>query len=894
MHLSLHALTIGFMALGGALAAPGFLVELNADTSFDSFYERLAADNIASVPKVNISSPVFNGVSFQLTSKVPVEYNLPSDYFASLASVANFWPMDVSNKTIDNQAAAAPEKIKRGKINPIPVGVVWRLDGDAYNIFTPWTAIHNMTGVNNVHAKGITGSDTVIAIIDSGVDYTHDALGGDGFGPGHKVIGGYDFIGDDATYAGGFHPSADPMDHDGHGTAAAGIAAGKGFQYRGVAPDAKILAYRAFDSSGETYTTNDIIIAAMTRAYNDGADVISMSFGGPFPYKNNPLGLVASRISSQGVIMSVAAGNAGLQGAYLANFGGGGGSSISVGAVESEYTVTWPVLATSVDYKNKFKFAYLPTNGSNFVVTGQLGAVYLDIPACSLKPTGVKPNGTVVLIANRDTACTDQEQFANIQKLGYSYGFLVNGPSHSMLYNFNVKYNDKLLGGAFIDAKYAAPLKNILSKDKTLITTVVQANDPIPIQSTFVGAGYNDRITEWGPTDDSFLYPSISAPGGNVLAPNLLNNYGAVSGTSFAAPYLSGCAALYLSSRGISRSKGNNYPGVANDFRRALLSTGKTLEFYDGTQHVPGVQAPLIQQGAGIVDAVKLTQSKVTLLSDPVIHLNDTQFRSSVHAITIKNNGQSVLTYSASHTAGTTVTAISNGGANAFPPPLTTSSQATVYMLPSKWVLLPGRSATIYAYFSLPKRTASEGTVYAGKVTINVSNGESIGVPYMGVQQITSQLNPLADSAATIYRLNDDATDVIPQSTPIAPFNLKQGDFPFLNPILNYGTREFSIDLVKPNYNLATDFTPDPVKGSRNFAGFAGSQDDVAGPTVYPMYYIGRQEYGLQTPVMTFADGSEIPSGSYKVMVRALKAFSDRRKQSSWQIQLSDTFTIQN
>ena len=47
--------------------------------------------------------------------------------------------------------------------------------------------------------------------IDTGIDYTHPSLGG-GFGPGHKVIGGYDFVGDAFTGSNTPQPDDDPMD----------------------------------------------------------------------------------------------------------------------------------------------------------------------------------------------------------------------------------------------------------------------------------------------------------------------------------------------------------------------------------------------------------------------------------------------------------------------------------------------------------------------------------------------------------------------------------------------------------------------------------------------------------------------------------------------------------
>jgi len=81
---------------------------------------------------------------------------------------------------------------------------LWNLDEDGN--------LCNETGKPCLDGEGIK-----IAIIDTGIDYTHPDLGGC-FGPGCKVIDGYDFINNDE----------DPMDDQGHGTHCAGIAAGDG------------------------------------------------------------------------------------------------------------------------------------------------------------------------------------------------------------------------------------------------------------------------------------------------------------------------------------------------------------------------------------------------------------------------------------------------------------------------------------------------------------------------------------------------------------------------------------------------------------------------------------------------------------------------------------------
>lgn len=56
------------------------------------------------------------------------------------------------------------------------------------------SSIHESTGVAQLHRSNITGRGITIAILDSGVDYNHRALGG-GFGPGYKVTYGRDLIG---------------------------------------------------------------------------------------------------------------------------------------------------------------------------------------------------------------------------------------------------------------------------------------------------------------------------------------------------------------------------------------------------------------------------------------------------------------------------------------------------------------------------------------------------------------------------------------------------------------------------------------------------------------------------------------------------------------------------
>ncbi|MBN1392625.1 MAG: S8 family serine peptidase, partial [Sedimentisphaerales bacterium] len=116
-----------------------------------------------------------------------------------------------------------------------------------------------------------TGStDVVVAVIDTGVDYNHRDLAGNIWSDGSGNHG-YDFVNNDN----------DPMDDHGHGTHCAGIIAARGNNNQdiaGVCWQAKIMALKFLDSQG--YGTYANAVAAIEYAIDNGADVLSNSWGG--------------------------------------------------------------------------------------------------------------------------------------------------------------------------------------------------------------------------------------------------------------------------------------------------------------------------------------------------------------------------------------------------------------------------------------------------------------------------------------------------------------------------------------------------------------------------------------------------------------------------------------
>jgi serine protease AprX len=147
---------------------------------------------------------------------------------------------------------------------------------------------------------GYTGSGIKVAVLDTGINYSHSDLGG-GIGPSFKVLGGYDFYNGDSV----------PLDDHGHGTHVAGIVAANG-SIKGVAPNASLLAVKVCSSGGSCPSSN--IIAGIDWSVANGADVISMSIGGNAQPNDEFQGahtIVADAAVDSGVIVVIAAGNEG-------------------------------------------------------------------------------------------------------------------------------------------------------------------------------------------------------------------------------------------------------------------------------------------------------------------------------------------------------------------------------------------------------------------------------------------------------------------------------------------------------------------------------------------------------------------------------------------------------
>ncbi|GEM_PF-1165974 len=137
------------------------------------------------------------------------------------------------------------------------------------------------------------GSKTVtIAILDSGIDYTHEDLSA------NYLLGGYDWVNNDT----------DPMDDFGHGTQCAGIAAAVIDNGKGVAGIAQVqvMAEKVLDHTG--WGTEWDVAQAVVHAADYNATIISLSLGGN---ESDQVEEDACRYAwNRGCLLVAAAGNA--------------------------------------------------------------------------------------------------------------------------------------------------------------------------------------------------------------------------------------------------------------------------------------------------------------------------------------------------------------------------------------------------------------------------------------------------------------------------------------------------------------------------------------------------------------------------------------------------------
>lgn len=186
-----------------------------------------------------------------------------------------------------------------------------------------------LMGVPPVWEAGYTGAGITVAVVDTGVDRSHPDLKG-------KVVAFKNFTDESAK------------DTVGHGTHVAGIIAGKGTVYRGVAPGATLLAAKVLGEAGGTDTD---VVAGLSWAAAQGAQVINLSLGGPGT-PDDLLSRECDALMREGMVVCVAAGNEGPRKGTIGS-PGMARKVMTVGAVDKHNALAFYSSRGPVRYKGK-------------------------------------------------------------------------------------------------------------------------------------------------------------------------------------------------------------------------------------------------------------------------------------------------------------------------------------------------------------------------------------------------------------------------------------------------------------------------------------------------------------------------------------------------------------
>ncbi len=469
-------------------------------------------------------------------------------------------------------------------------------------------------GAAAAQAAGVDGSGVTVAVLDSGIDYTHRNLGGegtlaayeaaygvapgdprnetlDGLFPTDKVIGGYDFVGEAWPTNGERSEDPDPIDYGGHGSHVADIIAGLSSDglHKGVAPGAQLYALKVC-SAISTSCNGVALLLGMEFAVDpdgdgdlsDAVDVVNMSLGSSYGQIEDDLSLASRNAVRLGVVVVAASGNSGDR-PYITSSPAATPEVISVAQTQvpsasaTGLEINTPAAISGTIY-NTTVADWAPVTAA---VTG-------DVAYDTTNPLGDSPfppgyfAGKVALIDRG--AVTFVSKAVNAANAGAVLVIIVNNSGDPVGMGGTAPF--PLPPVMMISTADGARIKDALAAGETVNVTVDPAGG-LSLAGSMVASSARGPSVSF-----NAIKPDIGAPGASVSAiAGTGDGESPFSGTSGATPMVAGSAALLL------QADPARTPG---EVKALLMNTAET-EIYTNPVLLPGELAPITRIGGGEV-----------------------------------------------------------------------------------------------------------------------------------------------------------------------------------------------------------------------------------------------------------------------------------------------------
>lgn len=622
-------------------------------------------------------------------------------------------------------------------------------------------------GGDIVKNTGYTGKGMVVAILDTGLDTSHEAfrnvvnapkfskqdiadkLASDSLRVGNvnvnsiyqsdKIPFAYDYYDNDTNVSGG----------NSHGTHVAGIVGANSGQVTGVAPDAQLMIMKIFGDDGSGAYDSDII-AALEDAVVLGADAVNMSLGMTAGFSEaaaTKTREVYQRVKNAGISLMCAAGNE-----YSSSYKSAGGTDLPLASNPDNGAVASPSTygaALSVASMNNMK-ATAP-----YLLVGDRKIRYSD-PAETASKQIASLGGTYAYVDCGVGATTDftgkslTGKVALIQRAGEEAGEILSfaqkeknakaaGAKAVIIYD-NVEGD---LVNMATDGSIPAVFISKADGEAMLAATEKKVSFSKSYLSQFQDAysGKMSDFSSWGVTPDLKLKPEITAPGGDIYSTLPGGLYGSMSGTSMASPHMAGAAvvmAQYITEElGGTDMTQQEITALSN---KLLMSTAVPVKNEQGLPYSPR------KQGAGLVQLGRATKAKAYLSSAggglPKAELGDSADGSFSFSFQANNLSKSEIQYEVGVTVLTEATVKENGKTYLAQSPRQLGADEVTVTAPSTVTLRANDTATVKVSLALTDKGKAalgadfpNGIYLEGFVTLTpVNDGDtiSLGLPFLG------------------------------------------------------------------------------------------------------------------------------------------------------------------